>query len=337
MESNYVNIKQLDGYFTRLFCYGTSHKTVLGNILILHGMTEHHERYLHFIELLNQQGFDVYIYDHRGHGTDKKFSDLGFFAKKDGASLVVNDAHVICNYIKDCGRSERLIVYGHSMGSIILRCLLQQYHDLDGAIVSSTTAPDCFATSTGLFFCHLVCLFRGARKKAKILHKIIFGGKAYTSLCVRTSFDWLTRNNTIVGKYVYDPYCGFPCTNSFYRDLVSMIQRAGKTSNIKKANPDLPIYFLAGSMDPVNDHSKEVVHLHKRYKKLGFTNALLSVYKDARHELLNELNADEVMTDILLFIWACLGIEESSSVPETPASSPEAPQPLADQPETIEA
>lgn len=293
-------------------------------------MTEHHERYLHFIELLNRQGFDVYIYDHRGHGTDKKFSDLGYFAKKDGASLVVNDAHVICNYIKDCGRCDRLIVFGHSMGSIILRCLIQQYNDLDGAIVSSTSAPDSLTYSLGLFFCNLVCLFRGAKKKAKSLHKIIFGSKHYTSLCVRTSFDWLTRNNTIVGKYVYDPYCGFPCTNSFYRDLVSMIKRAGQTSNIKKTKSDLPIYFLSGSMDPVNDRSKEVVHLHKRYKKLGFTNVLISVYKDARHELLNELNADEVMSDILLFIRACLGLDES-------ASSPEAPQPPTDHIEPKEA
>lgn len=317
MESNFVHIEQLDGSKTRLYCYGTTDTTILGNVLILHGMTEHHERYLPFIQVLNKTGFDVYIYDHRGHGTDKKFSDLGFFAKKGGADLVVNDAHIICNYIKACGRSDKLAVFGHSMGSLILRCLIQQYHDIDCAVPSSTAVPSTVACNFGIFLANLLCMFQGPKKKSKFLEKNMFGTKAYTSLCTRTSFDWLTRNNTEVGKYVYDPFCGFTCTTSFYRDLLLLIKRANQSSGIKKAKKQLPLLFLTGDKDPVGGYAKSVTRLYKRYKRLGFTNADLKVYKEARHELLHELNCDEVIEDIITFLKTALGCPISSNSPKT--------------------
>ncbi len=318
MESNYVRIKQLDGYQTQLFQYETK-RSVLGSVLLLHGMSEHHERYLPFIQQLNQEGFDVYAYDHRGHGTDKKLSDLGYFAPKGGSDLVVNDAHTICRYIKDCGRSDNLAVFGHSMGSLILRCLIQQYDGIDCALVCSTTMPSFLRANTGLFIARLFCLFRGTKKQSKTLDKLLFGSKKYTSLCSRTSCDWLTRNNTMVGKYIYDPYCGFICTTSFYRDLLLLAKRAGNKSNIKKTRKNLPVHFLAGDKDPVGGYAKEVIRLHSTFKQLGFSDTDLTVYPDARHELLNELNAEEVIEDAIAFFHQKLGT--AVSVPEEAAAA----------------
>lgn len=307
MESTIVQIKQSDGYQTRLFCYTTSREPVLGTVLLLHGMAEHHGRYLEFIHLLTKEGFDVYAYDHRGHGTDKKLSDLGFFASKRGASLVVEDAITICNYIKEQGRSDKLAVFGHSMGSLILRCLMQQYHGLTCAVVSSTTMPPLSVSNTGLLLAGLLCLFQGPKKQSKFLDKLLFGNKAYSSLCSRTTFDWLTRNNTVVGNYISDPYCGFVCTTSFYRDLIQLTRRAAVKRNIAKARKELPVYFLAGSKDPVGSYSKDVIKLQHTFEKLGFTSTCTTIYEDARHELLNELNAAEVMQDITVFLHKQLG------------------------------
>ncbi|MBP3609119.1 MAG: alpha/beta hydrolase [Lachnospiraceae bacterium] len=318
MESNYVRIKQLDGYQTRLFQYETQ-KPVLASILILHGMAEHHERYLPFIQQLNQEGFDVYIYNHRGHGTDKKLTELGYFAPKGGSDLVVNDAHTICRYIKDCGRSEKLAVFGHSMGSLILRCLIQQYDAMDCAIVCATTMPSFFRANTGLLITRLACLFRGPKKQSKALDKMMFGSKKFTSLCSRTSCDWLTRNNTIVGKYIYDPYCGFICTTSFYRDLLLLAKRAGNKKNILKTRRNLPVHFLAGDKDPVGGYAKEVLRLHSIFRQLGFSDTGITVYPDARHELLNELNADEIMADAITFFHQKL--DTFSAVPADAAAA----------------
>jgi len=148
MDSAITQIVQNDGYQTRLYYYKTTKDTVSGAILILHGMAEHHGRYLDFIQSLTREGFDVYAYDHRGHGTDKKLSELGFIAKKHGANRLVSDAHTVCQYIRANSRSDKLAVFGHSMGSLTLRCLLQTYDDIDCAIVSSTTMPPKYVPST---------------------------------------------------------------------------------------------------------------------------------------------------------------------------------------------
>ena len=324
MESNYIRIKQLDGYQTKLFQYETK-RQVLGSVLLLHGMAEHHERYLPFIQLLNKEGFDVYAYDHRGHGTDQKLSDLGYFAEKGGADLVVNDAHNICRYIKECGRSDKLAVLGHSMGSLILRCLIQQYDSMDCALVCSSAMPSTLKNNTGLFIARLFCLFRGPKKQSKALDKLLFGSKKFTSLCSRTSYDWLTRNNTMVGKYIYDPYCGFICTTSFYRDLLLLAKRSKSKSNIKKTRKDLPVHFFAGDKDPISNYAKEIIHLHHTFQQLGFSNTSLSIYPDARHELLNELNADEIMEHIFTLLHQVLStpIEEAAASIDPPSQQSE--------------
>lgn len=307
MKSTYVHINQNGGYRTRLYCYETTADTVLGTLLILHGMAEHHERYLEFIEKLNQEGFDVYTYDHRGHGTDKKLSDLGYIAKKNGSGLLVNDARNIFLYIKENKRSDKLAVLGHSMGSLVLRCLIQEEDSMDCALVCSTTMPPVGLSNIGLCLANLACVFRGPKKKSKFLDKTLFGGKPYTSLCSRTSCDWLTRNNTAVGKYIDDPYCGFICTTSFYRDLVRLAKRAALKRNIAKTRKDLPIAFFAGDKDPVGGYAKEVILLHKTFEHLGFAETSLTIYQGARHELLNEINAEEVTEDLISVLHKHLG------------------------------
>lgn len=301
MEKNYIHIRQKDGYQTQLFQYPAAAETVLGNVLVLHGMSEHHGRYLSFIQALCQEGFDVYTYDHRGHGTSQKLSELGFISKKHGDILLVEDAIMVCQYIKENGRSPKLAVFGHSMGSLVLRNVLCQYHDIDAAVVSSTTMPSALTLYTGLFFSSLAILLRGSKKRSAFLNRLMFGRKKYTALCTRTQYDWLTRNNTMVGKYIDDAYCGFICTTSFYRDLVRLSIRASKKSNIARMEKNQPVLFLAGDKDPVGGYSKEILKLQQIHNTLGFTEASTIIYPEARHELLNELNSNEVIQDILAF------------------------------------
>lgn len=39
-----------------------------GIVQLIHGMAEHKERYLHFMEFLAAHGYICIIHDHRGHG-----------------------------------------------------------------------------------------------------------------------------------------------------------------------------------------------------------------------------------------------------------------------------
>lgn len=301
MESEYVWLEQKDGYKTKVYSYLTKANPVKGSILILHGMAEHHARYENFAYYLNEEGFDVYLYDHRGHGTDRKLDELGFFAKKDGDKRVVNDAVEILRYVEKNKRSEKFALFGHSMGSIISRDALQQFDSMNCAVICGTTMPPAFTTNVGLFTANLFCLFQGSKRVSKKLDSLMFGGKQYTRLCTRTSFDWLSRNNTNVGRYISDPYCGFTCTTSFYRDLVRLTKRACKKKNIAKTRKDLPILFASGDKDPVGGYGKEVKKLFETYRLLGFSDISLKLYPDARHEILNETNQREVMQDFATF------------------------------------
>jgi alpha-beta hydrolase superfamily lysophospholipase len=296
-SDNYITIKQKDGYITRL-TYLSCPKKPKASILILHGMAEHQKRYDAFAQYLVDLGFDVFLYDHRGHGIDKKLSDLGFFSYHKGYQLVVNDVITVSQYIEHNNRSNNFILFGHSMGSLIARNVIQTYDKYNGVILCGTAYPSNLLLYMGLFMTSFVKKMKGAKYVSSFLKDLLFGGSKYTNLADRTAYDWLTRSNPVVGAYIHDPYCGFICTASFYHDLLKITSIASNKKFIKNTNPDLPMFIISGERDPVGSYGKDVKRLLTLYKKLGFTNIAYKLYPDCRHELLNELDNEEVYSDI---------------------------------------
>lgn len=296
-EITYISIKQKDGYVTRLSHYLCPNKPK-ASILILHGMTEHQKRYHSFSEFLVNQGYDVYIYDHRGHGTDKKLSDLGFFAPENGYQLVIDDAVNISNYIEQNNRSSKFFLFGHSMGSLISRNVIQTHDNYTGVILSGTGYPQKLMVRGGLFTSGMIKKIKGAKHVSPYLNNLLFGGKKYTSLTTRTAYDWLSRSNPVVGAYMHDPYCGYTCTASFYHDLAMLAKQATNKKLIKLTKRELPLFIICGDKDPVGGYGKEVHKFINVLKKCEFTDVSSKLYPECRHELLNELNNEEVYSDI---------------------------------------
>lgn len=300
-EVNYIQIRQKDGYITKLTHYICPGKPK-ASILILHGMAEHQKRYTVFTEYLVKHDYDVYCYDHRGHGCDKKMSDLGLFAADHGYLLPIQDAITVSNYISKNNRCNKLFLLGHSMGSILARNIIQTYDHYNGVILSGTNFPSKPLIYFGLLLSSLISLLKGPKHVSPYLNQLCFGGKKYTSLSTRTAYDWLSRSNTIVGAYINDPYCGFTCTASFYHDLLKLNQFATTKKLIQKTKKDLPVYIISGEKDPVGGYGKEVNRLYIILKKLGFINISSKIYPECRHEILNELNKEEVFDDIHTWI-----------------------------------
>ncbi len=296
-----TTIKQKDGYIIKLTHY-VCPKRPKASILILHGMAEHQKRYQAFAEYLVNSGYDVYTYDHRGHGTDKKLSELGFFSLEKGDQLVVEDVISISEYIEANNRASKFFLFGHSMGSIIARNVIQTYEKYNGVILCGTPFPSKLLTNSGLFLASIVKYFKGPKHISPFLSNLMFGGKKYTSLSTRTAFDWLSRSNPIVGAYMHDPYCGFTCTASFYHDLLKLTQHSIKKNMIKLTKPELPLYIISGEKDPVGGYGKDVQKYLSLLKKVGFSNVSSKLYPECRHELLNELNSEEVYSDIQQWI-----------------------------------
>lgn len=300
-DINYISIKQKDGHIIRLTHY-VCPKRPKASILILHGMAEHQKRYQAFAEYLVSSGYDVYTYDHRGHGIDKKLSDLGFFSNDRGYQLVIDDVISVSEFIISENRSSRFFLFSHSMGSIIARNVIQSYDKYNGVIIAGTPYPSKLLTNSGLLLAAIVKHINGPKHISPFLSNLMFGGKKYTSLSSRTAYDWLTRSNPIVGAYIHDPYCGFTCTASFYHDLLKLTQHASKKSLIRLAKTELPLFIISGEKDPVGGYSKDVQKYLTLLKKLGFSNVSSKLYPECRHELLNELNNEEVYSDIQQWI-----------------------------------
>lgn len=320
MDASKVTIVQNDRYKTTIYPHYYKKGTPKGSILILHGMAEHHERYDNFASFLNKSGYDVYLYDHRGHGMDKKIEDLGHFSTHYGYKKVICDAIEVLKYIKEVNRGEKLILFGHSMGSLIARNIIQYYDAIDCVIICGTTFPSQITLHAGILASSIIRSIKGPVHRSHFMDHLMFGGKNYSKLSLRTSFDWLTRNNTLVGAYVHDPFCGFLCTISFYKDLLHLAQYAGNPKLMKQTRLNLPIYLVSGSHDPVGDYGKEISKLFSAYQKLNFTNVDCTLYEECRHELLNELNNEEIMQDLLQWIDAIkLNTDKETSKEDAPS------------------
>ena len=96
-----------------------------------------------------------------------------------------------------------------------------------------------------------------------------------------------------------DPLCGAMATAGMFHDMMGGLQYIWKTENLNKMNKATPVYFMAGDGDPVGNYGEGVKKVYNRFLKVGCKDVKLKLYKDGRHEMLNELNKDEVYADIL--------------------------------------
>ena len=134
---------------------------------------------------------------------------------------------------------------------------------------------------------------------SKLINFLSFGSFNQAFKPNRTEFDWLSRDNTQVDKYINDPLCGFDCSTGLWCDLFSgLIDVYGKNS-FKRLQKDLPVYIFGGDKDPVGLMGKGLPKLAKAYEQAGQKNVQLKLYPDGRHEMLNETNKQEVMEDVI--------------------------------------
>ena len=143
-------------------------------------------------------------------------------------------------------------------------------------------------------------LFRSQKAKSIFIDKLAFGSyKDQFKKDSTTNFAQLTRDEDEIKKYEDSPYCGFTCTNAFFNDFFTGLTRIHKKKNMEKIPKTLPIFLIAGSEDPVGEYGKSVMDLFEAYKDLGIEKLSMKLYPGGRHEILNEVNKEEVQDDIV--------------------------------------
>ncbi len=275
-------------------------KTVLQ---IAHGMAEHLERYEAFAEALCKKGIAVYINDHLGHGSSiKDKNELGYFGSKDGWKNFVEDCYELTKIAKSENPDKPYIFFGHSMGSFVARAYSSKYADeINGAIYCGTAGPNP-AAGAGIALTNIIIKFKGDHHRSKLIDKVGFG--TYNSKCEgRTNFDWLSRDEFQVDKYIADELCGFLFTAAGYRDLFSLLSYVSSKEWFSTLSKKLPVLIISGAMDPVCNYSKGIEQVCNLFKNAGKSNVKKILYPDARHEILNESECfDTVCEDVISWI-----------------------------------
>jgi alpha-beta hydrolase superfamily lysophospholipase len=267
-------------------------------VQIAHGAAEHALRYRRLARFLNAAGYIVYANDHRGHNKTAGTIEQASMVGPDGWNGIVKDAKQLTDIIKEENQGLPVFLFGHSMGSLIAQQYVQEWGDeVKGVILSGT-----FATLPQLdaIIAMLEQAVQGLAADAPSeLFGAMFASFNEPFAPAETGFEWLSRDEHEVRKYVDDPWCGFPFTNRMVLYMLKGWQETWEAENESRIPKTLPILVISGARDPVGGNTESVKLLMERYKGYGIRNIAHKFYADARHELLNEINRDEVHQDVL--------------------------------------
>ena len=268
-------------------------------VQLVHGMAEHMGRYDRLAQALNQAGYAVVGHDHLGHGPIAKKEELGYFGPKDGWDSLIRDMHGVTEYAKGRFPSLPFALLGHSMGSFAAREYLLRYGGELSACVLSGTGWHPAALASSARCMAALCGALSWTKPAHFVNKMGFGSYNKAFQPARTPFDWLSRDEKEVDKYVADPLCGFVFTARGFYDMFGGLKALSDLSRLQSMPKDLPVYFLSGAMDPVGTQGKGVETVARQFRDAGMKNVTVKLYEGGRHEMFNEINRDEVTADLI--------------------------------------
>lgn len=267
----------------------------------VHGMCDHKERYDYFLSEMCAQGYICLAYDNLGHGeTARDESELGYFAEKDGYKYLAEDLFSVTEEMKKKYPDLPYYLSGHSLGSFIVRLAAAKHPKIaDKLILMGTAGPN-----PGF----------GAALASTNLLKLIYGEKHFSPALEKTASkicdkrfgegvegDWLSKNPEVRREFDADKRCNFHFTASGFSDVIKINSAVNSKKWFKSIDKFLPILLLSGADDPIGDYGRGVLAVYKKLCQNG-ANAKLKLYKNNRHELLNDTARDDVISDILIFI-----------------------------------
>ncbi len=276
-------------------------KEYKGIIQLVHGMQEHIGRYTEFAEFLSQKGYIVIGHDHLGHGeTVKNEEEYGHFSDKHGWSNLVDDIHKVQAFAKKEYPDLKYTIFGHSMGSLLVRTYITKYKDKIDKVIICGTSGKRLGIISGIFLIKLMKIFLGKKYKSELIEYLVTGSFNKKFNPNRTVADWTSRDQESVDEFISDKKCLKNFTLQAYEDLLKGSLYVSKQKNVNKSIK-VPILITSGDKDPVGENAKGVIRVYKMFEK-GNYEVDIRLFKDARHELLNEINKEEVFCYILNWI-----------------------------------
>lgn len=272
-------------------------------LLIVHGMCEYIERYSDFASTLAKEGYFVAGHDHLGHGKSiQNKDDFGFFGNKNGNEYLLSDINKHLNLLKEKFPDAPVVLMGHSMGSFLVRQYICSHgNELNATIIMGTGVQTGFNLAFGNIITNILSVPFGWRFRSNMIQLIAFGSYLKKIQNSKSKYDWLSRDEGIVGKFEGEEECTFIFTLNGFNQMFKSIKAAQDTVQIKNIPNELPIFMVSGDEDPVGGYGKGVYKAFNLYKNAG-KNIELKLYHGDRHEIINELDRVVVYNDLMNFI-----------------------------------
>ena len=298
MSLQEMKLSAKDGYELALRIYEADEPKAV--VKFIHGMEEYQDRYQPFAEYLRAAGYTVVTADLRGHG--KNAPVLSHIADRDGHLKLLEDEETILDMIHERWAGVPVILFAHSMGTIIARVVLQKWsRDFHKVVLSGYPNPNP-AAGAGLVLTGLLSSFKGAQGYSKLVDGMVLGPFAKAVPDAKTPQDWLSVNPENVEKYREDPLCGARFTLGSYATLFNLIKLMGEAGKYEEVWKELPILMISGKDDPCTGGEKGRTDSEAVLRKAGFRELEIVTLDGMRHEILNETGREEVYRRILEFM-----------------------------------
>ena len=249
-------------------------------VQLAHGLGDHLGRYEELAQRLVNAGYTVYADDHRGHGRtgmQQWNSDVTKLGKlgPGGMSATVAAVEQLTGVIRSEVDGLPIVLLGHSWGSILAQKIINRSSQNYDAVILTGTA---YRTLRRM---------NGGQLNARHKH------------LGTTGHEWLSRDPAVAQAFEADPLA-FTAAALKSFGLADSLRLLGRPS--RHIAHDIPVLIQIGSDDPFGGPRSAELLAEGYLKRSGLSDVELIIYTDARHEIFNETNAEEVIDDTIAWL-----------------------------------
>jgi alpha-beta hydrolase superfamily lysophospholipase len=252
----------------------------IGVVQIAHGLGEYATRYEALAQALAAAGYSVYADDHRGHGQTGVHQHGGDMTRmgrlgRGGLRATIDEVRQLTTIARAENPGLPLAILGHSWGSLMVQTIVNSHAiDYDGAILTGTAYRQPGSMNAG---------------QLNAQHKHLG----------TTGFEWLSRDPAVSQAFLDDPLTFYADTLKLFGVVDGLRLFGVPTKHIGK---DLPILIAIGSDDSLGGEKSVRTLAEKYVSRSRLTDVEVVVYDGARHEIFNETNREDVITDVIAWL-----------------------------------